>query len=84
MTTEGLFIMDGRAWNGIGTTRLKVLLMVLRTQAYPPTVRSMARELGLHINAIAGHLEALKRDGLITSEPHTARTWLPACEFIPA
>jgi hypothetical protein len=49
-----------------------------------PDVRELADLCGVYINAVAGHLKALKKYGLIAWEERRARTLRPTCRFIPA
>ena len=39
-----------------------------------PTYRDIAAEFGININAVAGHLRALRRKKILTWQPGRART----------
>jgi repressor LexA len=46
-----------------------------RKNGYAPTIRELMEDAGLSsTNAVAGHLLALERKGLVTSLPGKART----------
>ncbi len=40
---------------------------------YPPTIREIGDELGVHPNAVAGHLSAAERKGVLRRAARTAR-----------
>lgn len=42
-------------------------------RGYPPTIRELATELGVHPNAVAGHLSAAERKGFLRRAARTAR-----------
>ncbi len=69
----------------LGRTRLRILAAIMDAKGVPPTVRELMAENGIASpNGIAGHLNCLRRDGMIRSEPHQARTYTATCRFIPA
>jgi repressor LexA len=42
-------------------------------RGYPPTLREIAEELDVHHNAVAGHLSAAERKGVLKRAARTAR-----------
>lgn len=59
------------------TSKQSAVLAYIResiaVRGYPPTVREMGAKFGVAINAIAGHLKALEKKGLIVREPGMSR-----------
>jgi repressor LexA len=55
----------------------RVLTMIkrfIRTHGYPPTRLNVCEKLGFaSLNAAQGHIDALKRKGAITVDPHISR-----------
>lgn len=45
----------------------------VRDRGFPPTVREIADELGVHANAAAGHVASLERKGVLRRSPGVAR-----------
>ncbi len=60
------------------------LILLRQASGKPVTVRWLAREMGVRINAVWGHLRGLAAKELIRSEPYQAATIRPACRFVPA
>jgi repressor LexA len=52
---------------------LTVIQDQLRRQGYPPTVRELARHLGVSIGTVQAHLRALERKGALKRRPFQAR-----------
>ena len=52
---------------------LTVIQEQLRRQGYPPTVRELARHLGVAIGTVQAHLRALERKGALKRRPFQAR-----------
>lgn len=51
-----------------------LLLFCIRQHGYPPTMKELAGLIGVRsVNAVAEHLKALERKGLITQVPGAAR-----------
>jgi repressor LexA len=42
-------------------------------RGFPPTIRELADELGVHPNAVAGHLSAAERKGVLKRAARVAR-----------
>ncbi len=42
---------------------------------YPPTYREMAAHFGVSVGTIQGHMDDLKRKGLVTWKPQASRTF---------
>jgi hypothetical protein len=70
----------------VGSTRTKILLLViLGTQIGSlPTIRDLGRATRTLPNSVIHHLTALRKDGLLTWDGHTARSIRGTCMFIPA
>jgi repressor LexA len=51
----------------------KYLRRYLREHGFPPTLREIASELGVHPTAAAGHLASLERKGVIRRVAGVAR-----------
>ena len=70
----------------MGRTRLKVLLAILSADGLPPTYREMAKASRTQVNAILGHVKALRRDGWLAEQESrgAGRTLTAKCRFIPA
>ena len=69
----------------IGYTRTRLLLLILRHYAergFGPSIDEMGRATGKTKNGVKGHLNALRREGLVTWEPGKARTVRPTCRFV--
>ena len=78
---------DFRPKDRIGPTRLRVLALVVaaRDRGRTPTVKGMARQLGLRVhNGVAVHLRALRRLGLVEWDAGKGGTLRPTCRFVPA
>lgn len=55
--------------------QLALLRYLAKPRPYPPTVRELCDAFGLaSTNAIADHVRALERKGLVTRNPKTARS----------
>lgn len=61
-----------------GMERRRVILVYIRDYVdkhqMAPTLQEIADHIGLSINATRGHVQRLKRDGLVTSLPGTPRS----------
>lgn len=66
----------------MGRTRARILGVILDNVGEPPSIRELAELTGTNMNNIAGHLQALRRDGLISWEPGYARTVVPKCRWV--
>lgn len=67
----------------LGPTALLILQEISRRRI-PPTIRQLAKKLGMQINAINSHLRRLQRLGFVHKENWLSRTLVLTCEFIPA
>ena len=69
----------------LGRTRSRILGIVLREASRNrcPTFQEIANECGVFINAVACHLRALRRDGLVTWELGHCGTLRPLVRFEP-
>ncbi len=70
--------------NRVGPTRLRILALIVAAteRGAPLTVRELAKLTGVYVNAVNGHVKALKRDGMVTSDPGQCRTLRATCEFL--
>jgi len=68
----------------IARTRIVILAAIVRGHAIgrPPSVREMAEEAGVTVNAVQGQLKRLQRDGMIARDERHARTLRPTCRWI--
>ncbi len=67
----------------VGVTRLRVLaLIVSATQrGMPLTFREIGKVLGIAVNAVRGHIVALRRDGMVAPSGGS-RTLRASCVFL--
>lgn len=71
--------------NNLGLTRRRILAHLWSADGRPVKYREMMRLLGFTSpNAIMDHLEAMRRDHLVTWERYRAGTLRAVCRFIPA
>lgn len=68
--------------SAIGRTRLRVLAMILDADGLPPTLRQMAKRLGVGFSVVQQHIAALERMGLVR-RGRGARALVPTCRFVP-
>ena len=66
------------------TASARVLAAILDRPGRPPTVRELCVVVGHAPKDLQEKLAVLKRDGMITKEPHRARTCVAKCRWIPA
>ncbi len=67
--------------HGLGRTAQRILDAIMRSPV-PPSVRELMVLCGLRSpNGVKGHLDRLKKLGLITSEPRKARTYRAVLQF---
>ena len=70
----------------IGETRRLIMLVILNGYANgkPPTLREICDAVEVSHSNVQQHLDRMKREKLVTWEPHKKRTLVPLVKFIPA
>lgn len=53
---------------------LDVLRAMIARNGYSPTTRELAEEMGVVVSVLHGSLTRLQRAGMVTWDPHRART----------
>jgi SOS-response transcriptional repressor LexA len=68
----------------LGHTRCLILAEILSRPGNPPKVRELMKLCGCtSTNAVAGHLAALRRLGLVMWRPKLAGTLKATCRWLP-
>ena len=81
------FFLDGlrrRGYRVLGPNALKIIARIAQP-GQRPGFRQLMQHTGIRsLNGIAIYVGQLERLGLVTHEPHEARTVRLTCRFIPA
>ena len=87
MSAKNLAIsLNRRGHDAIGPGGLRVLAAILtysKRHGYPPTLRDVGRQLGIHFYGVWQHVRRLQRSGLLRQAEQqatrTSRTLIAAC-----